>query len=151
VISGQKAVLNGLLSSNRLRRLMDAELLMPDKAYSPLNLLTDVQEGLWIELKADQPKVDVCRRALQRAYLDILKSELSPKEDNSAKGPTFPFPFDFDGGQAGSTDLRAVARVVLTDLLGRLDTASGKTQDAMTRAHVLDCRREIEAMLTTKK
>ncbi|MBI3409219.1 MAG: zinc-dependent metalloprotease [Planctomycetes bacterium] len=153
VIGQQKAMLGNLLAANRIRRLMDAELLNGDKAYTPLNLITDVQEGLWLELKADQPRVDVCRRGLQRAYLDILKHELMPKDEAPVpKLPTLPFPLPFDeGGQAGSTDLRAVARVLLGDLQTQLNAALPKTQDAMTRAHLQDCRREVEAMLAGKK
>src|SRR5262249_43266984 len=67
VMGQQRTLLASLLSQARIRRLMDAEIIHGDKAYSALNLLSDLQDGVWVELKTDAPKVDVCRRTLQRA------------------------------------------------------------------------------------
>ena len=47
-------------------------------------------------------------------------------------------------------DLRAIARAALTDLMPRLDAAIARTRDPITLAHIMDCRREVEAMLKTK-
>jgi hypothetical protein len=149
VINQQRALLTSLLASNRIRRLMDAEILAGDKAYTTMDLLTDVQEGLFTELNTSQPKIDVCRRALQRAYLDILKAELLPKDDPT--GAKVPFFLDSEELPAKNTDFRAVARVMAGELQTRLNGAPNRTQDALTRAHLLDCRREIEAMLAGKK
>src|SRR5207302_2413648 len=86
-ISGQqKALLQSLLSSSRVRRLMDDELLLQDKAYTVIELLNDVQGGLFRELTMAEPKIDVLRRGLQRAYLERLQSELLPGKA-SGQGP----------------------------------------------------------------
>ncbi len=148
----QRALLQSLMSERRIRLLMDAELLYPDSSYTALEMVSDLQDGIWSELRAKEPKVDVCRRALQRAYIDILKKALTAKEEE-AKTPTFPRqrPMGDDEGPPNrNTDLRAVARAVLTELAGRLDQAAGRTHDAMTAAHFLDCRREVEALLRGK-
>src|SRR5205085_565673 len=73
VMTQQRALLDSLLSQGRIRRLMDSEILMQVQAYTALEMIGDLQDGLWSELKAETPKVDVLRRALQRGYLDILK------------------------------------------------------------------------------
>jgi hypothetical protein len=152
VMSQQKALLETLLSQARIRRLMDAEILMPDNAYTGLELINDIQDGVWSELKAEAPKVDVCRRALQRTFLDILKKELMPKDDEAKTTPTIPFPRtgDDEGPPSKNTDLRGVARAALTDLAGRLDLAINRTRDPVTLAHLLDCRREVETLLRGK-
>lgn len=143
-ISGsQKALMQSLLSSTRIRRLMDEELLQGDKAYSVTELVHDVQNGIFSELKMTSPRVDVLRRNLQRAYLEHLKAELLPAKE--AGGPVF------FGGDGGSTDFRAVARVQLGFLQTQINQVANKTEDAITRAHLLDCQREIDAMLATKK
>ncbi len=149
VMSQQRTLLTSLLGNTRIRRLMDAEILDADKAYSALNLVNDVQDGVWSELKAGQPKVDTCRRALQRVYVEHLKNEVAPKDEAAAATPRFTF--GDDEGSSKNTDLRAVARSALTDLLGRIDAAFSRTQDSITRVHLLDCRREIEAALNPKK
>ena len=74
----QRLLLQSLLGAGRLARLADAELLNPDKAYTAVELVEDLQDGLFVELKTDAPKIDPLRRQLQRAYLDILKAEFQP-------------------------------------------------------------------------
>ncbi len=155
VMAQQRALLDSLLGQRRIRLLMDAELLAPDNAYTALELIGDVQDGVWTELKATAPKVDVCRRALQRAYLDILKKELvAPKDDETKAPQTPPVPApmlpDGEGPPNRNTDLRAVARAALTDLANRLDAAITRTRDPMTLAHLLDCRRKVETLLRGK-
>src|SRR5262249_22970785 len=80
VMNQQRQLLTSLLSARRFQQMMDAEVLNPEKAYTVMELLSDVQNGVWSETRAQAPKVDVLRRNLQRAYLDHIKSELSPKE-----------------------------------------------------------------------
>ena len=150
VMNQQKALLESLLAPARVRRLMDAELLTPENAYTGLELVNDVQDGVWSELKAETPKADVCRRALQRAYLEVMKRELAHKEE-AAKAPVFPILPDGDDLPSGkNTDMRAIARAALTDLGGRLDAAIPRTRDPITLAHLMDCRREIETALKGK-
>ena len=55
----QKAMLENLLSGRRFHRMMDAEALAPDKAYTAIEFLNDVQDGIWSELKASPPAVEV--------------------------------------------------------------------------------------------
>src|SRR5262249_7384987 len=66
VMNQQKALLENLLSGRRFHQMMDAEALAPDKAYTAIEFLNDVQDGIWSELKASPPTVEVCRRHLQR-------------------------------------------------------------------------------------
>ncbi len=142
ISAAQKGLMQSLLSSSRIRRLMDDELLQGDKAYSVTELVNDVQDGIFSELKTTSPRIDVLRRSLQRAYLDHLKGELAPSKDGG--GPIF-------FGDTGSSDFRAVARVSLQRLHRQVIGTMNKTQDAITAAHLQDCERAIDAMLTYKK
>jgi hypothetical protein len=146
VSSQQKALLQSLLGSSRVRRMMDEELLAQDRAYTVMELLNDVQDGIWSELNVEKPKVDVLRRSLQRAYLEHLKSDLLPAKDDPNKATIM-----IGDGAGGSTDFRAVARFALQQLERRIKSASTRTQDAITAVHLQDCLWEIEAMLTAKK
>jgi hypothetical protein len=72
-----------------------------------------------------------------------------PKESGGGPGGGPPFiTGDFGGG---STDFRAVARVALRRLQGQVVSASNRSPDPITAAHLLDCEREIDAMLAHKK
>ncbi len=143
VSSQQKMLMQNLLSSGRIRRLMDEELLQGVKAYTVTDLVNEVQEGIFGELNQEKLKIDVLRRGLQRAYLEHLKGELMPAKDSG--GPVF-----FGGGDAGS-DFRAVARVALRRLHVKIQADVSRASDAITAAHLQDCEREIDAMLASKK
>jgi hypothetical protein len=152
VADQQRALLTSLLNGRRFHQMMDAEVAAGDQAYTAMEYLGDVQDGVWSELRTSQPLVDVCRRRLQRAYLDHLKNELNPKE---AAGPRPVFPGGDDTGRLfgatnRETDFRAVARAALQDLGVRLDSAIPQTRDPMTRVHLQDCRREVELILNPK-
>jgi hypothetical protein len=140
----QRQLLAGLLSPNRLARLADAELLNPEKAYTAVEYIGDLQDGLFSELKADAPKIDPLRRTLHRAYVDILKDQFAPVATGS--GGTF-----IDPAPRAPREARAVARHALGKLATQLDTAKTKTKDPATLAHIEDLHSEITALLAADK
>ena len=144
----QKSLLLDLLSASRLSRLLDAEVLAPDKAYTAMELVADLQAGIWSELKAEHPKVDPLRRGLQRAYLDRLKGELDRK-DSAPQPIIIRSPRETDSGSL--SDLRAVARSTLRDLSKTIAAALPRVLDPRTKAHLEDVIAEIEAALTAKR
>ncbi|MFM8274162.1 MAG: zinc-dependent metalloprotease, partial [Gemmata sp.] len=148
-ISGQQRnLLRGLLSPVRLARLADAELLAPDKAYTAVELVADVQDGLFAELKGDAPKIDPLRRQLQRAYLDLLKAEFQPPAAPAA--PVGPGPIGGAGPRPAS-ELRAVGRQALVKLASDLEAAKKRAKDPVTVAHLDDLHSEIAALLAADK
>src|SRR5262249_34017939 len=111
IASRQKSLLRNLLSPQRFRLLLDAEALENGSSYAALPCLAGVQAGVWSEVRTPQPRVDTLRRGLQRAYLEHVKDELSPKAPAATPmPPTLP---GRRGGamskEGGSTDFRAVA------------------------------------------
>ncbi|MFO0969579.1 MAG: zinc-dependent metalloprotease [Gemmataceae bacterium] len=147
----QKALLSSLLSGRRFKLLEDEEVVNPEEAYSPLEFFLDLQAGLWTELKQKQPKVDAVRRQLQRAYLELIKDELNPKESATPK-VVLPIGDDvvpLTGARA--TDFAAVARAGLSGLRKDLEASLPQSADALTRAHLEECLRQVQEMLSTKK
>lgn len=148
VASQQRLILGSLLSAARLSRMTDAELLAPDKAYTVVELVADIQDGVFSELKAGEPKVDPLRRQLQRGYIDILKTEFA----TTAAAPAGPGPIGAaPAGPRPASELRAVARQALGKLATQLEAAKGKTKDATTLAHIDDLASEIGAILAADK
>ena len=144
----QRSVLSGLLSASRLNRLLDAEVIDPENAYTVSELVTEVQAGLWSELKADAPKTDPLRRNLQRAYIEILKKEFEPPPEGGLNIGRLPrgMPI-FDFGPSRSAELRAVARISLRDLAKQIEAALPKVKDSTTKAHLQDSLAEINDVL----
>ena len=153
VISFQTTTLRGLLSAQRLNRLLDMEVLQGDKAYTIAELVGDVQGGVFEELKADAPKVDPLRRNLQRAYFDILKAEFDPPATGGGLTLNIPRrgPISIDEAPARSLELRAVARMQLRELKKQLDAAIPKAKDSATKLHLSDLSEEIDAVFAARK
>jgi Met-zincin/Domain of unknown function (DUF5117)/Domain of unknown function (DUF5118) len=151
VMNQQRALLESLLSGRRFNQLMDEEVL-GEQAYSALDFLADVQDGVFSELKAKSPQIDICRRHLQRTYLDYLKKELDHKDSVAARpaGPRDSESARVFSATTHETDFRAVARAALTALAEHLQAAIPQAHDAMTKAHLQECRHEVERILNPK-
>ena len=55
----------------------------PKDAYTPADLIKDLHAGIWTELKPGPIEIDLYRRNLQRAYVDLLAGFLeNPPEDS---------------------------------------------------------------------
>jgi hypothetical protein len=132
VLNEQRALLGSLLSENRIKRLVDAQALSSGSAYTVAQLVTEVQNGLWSELAQPHPLIDLYRRNLQRAYLQMLKPRLV-------------------GDTASQSDFRPIALGALRDLAKSIDHATPLTTDRATVLHLKDCRVQIERILNPKQ
>jgi uncharacterized protein DUF4953 len=153
-VNAQSAVLNSLLQNARLIRLSEYDAVAKaGDGYSLPELLSDVRHGLFSELSRGE-KIDVYRRALQRAYVENLNTKLNPPPATAtAAGGRG----GGGGGRAGGppqldpklSDLNAAARADLRELDAELKAAAGKG-DRMTQAHIADLRHRIADALKGK-
>jgi len=152
VAAQQRSLLNTLLSPTVMGRLFDGESQVGEKAYTAPELLSDLQNGIFSELKVDAPKIDPMRRQLQRSYVEILSREFAPPAEPTIVIPTGP-PSRRSGGAlpARNTELRGVARAALENLARDLATATPKASDGPTTAHIKDLTYEIDQILKGKK
>ena len=129
VRTGQQRVLNSLLSSARIARLVEQEAMDATTAYRPLDFLADVRKGIWSEVYGTAPvKIDAYRRNLQRAYVETLAERIN-------------------GRQAAADDARAFFRGELRTLDTDLRTAAARAADRTTRLHMDDVRMQIARAL----
>ncbi|HEX2453586.1 MAG TPA: zinc-dependent metalloprotease [Vicinamibacterales bacterium] len=127
--TSQQRVLNSLLSSARVSRLVEQETLDSTAAYSPMDFLADVRKGIWSEAYGQTPvKIDAYRRNLQRAYIETLSDRVN-------------------GRQAAVDDVRAFFRGELKTLDADLRTAAARATDRETRLHLDDVRTQIARAL----
>jgi Met-zincin/Domain of unknown function (DUF5117)/Domain of unknown function (DUF5118) len=123
--TGQRRVLNSLLSSARVNRLVEQEALDGSAAYRATDFLADVRKGIWSEVYGDGPVVvDAYRRNLHRAYVETLADRVN-------------------GRQAASDDARAFFRGELKTLDADLKTALTRTSDRETKLHLEDIQTQI--------
>jgi membrane-bound inhibitor of C-type lysozyme len=138
LLTSQANILGALLDDAKFDQLTDAEALNPENAYTAVELLADIQAGLFSELSTDGPRVDPLRRSLQQAYVDHLIDVIA--ESNAA-----PAGEQADQPAALSIDTRAAARVSLGQLKARLDDVAPTVADPATRAHLENLRARISA------
>jgi hypothetical protein len=126
--ASQSRVLNSLLSSARINRLVEQEAIDGAAAYAPIDFLADVRKGVFSEIYGTTAApVDAYRRNLQRAYIETLSNRVN-------------------GAQAQSDDVRAFFRGELKTLDGDLSSMRGST-DRATKLHVEDLRQQIARAL----
>ena len=128
--------LNNILDFGRMARMIENETNNGKKAYSLLEMMEDLQNGIFSELKTGG-EIDTYRRNLQRAYVDRLDYLMN--EDQKGRNRT-----DIEVNQS---DVRAVAREQLKALDRDLRNASGRTRDKMSKIHLLDLRERIDIIL----
>jgi hypothetical protein len=127
--ASQTRVLNSLLSSPRVLRLVEQEAVDGPAAYAPLDFLADVRRGVWSEIYGGAPTaIDAYRRNLQRAYVETLSGRVN-------------------GAQAQADDVRAFFRGELKTLDTDLGTALGRQLDRATSLHLQDVRTQIARAL----
>ncbi|HYV96006.1 MAG TPA: zinc-dependent metalloprotease [Gemmatimonadaceae bacterium] len=154
VTSAQTSILNSLINEGKMNRLVEYEALSaPGTAYSLIEYLGDIRQGVFTELATPTPKVDAFRRALQRSYLETVKSRLNPPAADSAaggRGGGGGGRGGRGGGRGGLGDARGVLRGELRQLDAQLKLAIPKASDKATKLHFEDLRTEIADILKGK-
>lgn len=144
----QSRWLNNILDFGRLARAIENEAINGDKAYTLIEIMEDLRNGIWKELKAGG-EIDVYRRNLQRAYVDRMSYLMTEKAmDIPPAFRRFVSLTDVDESQS---DIRAVVRAELNTLSKQVKTAAGRASDKMTKYHLQDIAERIEAILNPEK
>jgi len=128
--NAQASLLRQLVSDNRIRRMAEQTSRDPKTAYSPRAFLNDLRDGIWAELKGDSVAIDLYRRNLQRAHLEMMINEV--------------------GRDSTTSDLPALARAELRTLLGQLNgLETGKVTEP-TMIYLADVKARITQALEPK-
>ncbi len=138
----QAGTLQSLLDPLRMQRLLETELRNGEDAYPLTELLDDVREGVWGELDASRPVIDIHRRNLQRAHVERLEWLLT--EEPEVPGGSFFASARMDVSQS---DVRPLVRAQLEELRNEARRAAGRAPDRVTRAHLRDVAERIERIL----
>ncbi len=128
ILSAQRSLLQVLLRQDRIDRMAEFAARRPQDAYPPARLFQDLAKGIFAELEGSPVAVDLYRRNLQRAFVEVLADRLDP---------TTP-----------ASDLPALARSTLVRLLDRVEKVLEQGRaDAVTQAHLEDLADRIRTAL----
>jgi hypothetical protein len=144
--NAQARSLASVVSNDRLQRMLEFEALAPkNETYPVADMLADLREGLWQEIRTGAP-IDAFRRRLQRVYLEAMAGKINPPAASAAPQA----PGGGRGGQAapvGTADFRPILKAEMRALDADLVAAIAKTGDRMSKAHLEDARDQIKRML----
>jgi hypothetical protein len=116
-----------LVDNSRCKRMTEHASGSPGSSYLPSDMLNDLQAGIWTELSNDPVEIDLYRRNLQRAYVELLGNHANRTE--------------------AASDLPALARSILKDLMATVNKAAFRAKDLLTRAHLEEVAARIDRIL----
>jgi hypothetical protein len=146
--SAQANTLNQILDPSRIARLIEAEALMGNRAYTPMEMMADLRTGIWSELRSNGA-IDTYRRNLQRAHIARLGYLMT--ENPSAPGGAFRSFAGFTPVNVDQSDIRPIVRTELNTLRRQVNAAIASAPNAITKAHLEDARERIDQILDPKK
>jgi hypothetical protein len=127
VLNAQSGVLRNLISSQRIDRLAEIEQTSTNATYGPAKLFADLRGGIFHELTGNPVSIDLYRRNLQRAYIDMLASNL--------KNP------------AANSDLPAYSRAELEAIRASIRKTDGVRIEPVSEIHLKDLTARISRAL----
>ncbi|MFB2120783.1 zinc-dependent metalloprotease [Parapedobacter sp. 2B3] len=146
----QLRVVNNLFDTDRLQRLVEAEVAAgdPEEAYGILEYFKDVHAMVWRDLDGTEA-ADVYRRNLQKSYIAKLAELASPKPVATAASVPSGVVVRVvrNGNDLAHSDIRSLAKYQLRNLKSALEASIPAISDVMTKIHVQDCLDRVEEAL----
>ena len=140
----QETTLKNLLNFGRMSRLMENKEINGEKAYSLIDMMTDLRKGIWSELEGGG-KIDRYRRNLQRAYIERMEYLMTQEQEKmSSKSRSYSSRSNINVSQS---DIRPIVRGELLTLEVNIKKALKRTNDQLTKYHLLDAIKRIELIL----
>ena len=138
--------LNKLLDFARLARMIENEAINKD-AYSIVEMMSDVQNGLWSELKTNS-KISVYRRSLQKSYVERL-DYLMHTNTSELKGSD-KYSLIRTRVNVSQSDMMSVCRGKLEELRSLIKKKLPYYKDANSKYHLKDILFRIDEVLDPK-
>ncbi len=145
----QASILKGLLSGDRLVRLIETGAMSEDN-YQLEEFMMDVHNGICAELRSGGT-IDVHRRNLQRVYVDELGKLLTSDKAFVIAIPVgVTYGFDRKMVNINQTDVPAVTRYLMEQLNADVKKKISGARDMMTKLHLQDLENRINSFLDPK-
>ncbi|MBT8294911.1 MAG: zinc-dependent metalloprotease, partial [Gramella sp.] len=129
----QTRALENLLEKDRLTRMIEAEELLGNKAYSVIQLMKELRKGIFRELYYSN-ETDSYKRNLQRSYVDIAASYLEVLKEKKNE-------------EVLKSDIMALMRGELLRLRRDIATRKNRVDHALTKYHWEDLMARIDVAI----
>ena len=132
----QSSYLNRILDFGRLARVIENEALNGSKAYSLNELMTDLKNGIFSELK-NNSNIDIYRRNIQRALIQRLGYLM---KENQNIPSFFRSSSSITRVKVDESDIRSTTLGILIDLRRELNKAQKKySSNKSVKNHLMYC------------
>ncbi|HCX23265.1 MAG: zinc-dependent metalloprotease [Flammeovirgaceae bacterium] len=128
----QTRTLNRLMDDDRIKRMIENEVLNGRDAYTASAMFSELSSGIFSELRSGR-KIDTYRRNLQKSFVDTL-GELVNTEDDDVR----------------STDIPSLALGTLTTLKSQVSRGVSLQSDSLSKYHLQDILKRINEVLDPK-
>ncbi|CAM1361029.1 conserved exported protein of unknown function [Tenacibaculum soleae] len=145
----QVRTLNKILKTGRLTRLIENEILNGNKAYTIVNMMSDLRKGVWSELYNNK-SIDGYRRNLQRAHLDRLDFLLNKAKNQSGVKRNGGY-FKQTAVNISQSDIKAMVRGELKRIKRDVKRSIPNARNTITRYHLQDAIDRIDNILSPNK
>ncbi len=135
----QERTLNNLLDFGRMARLIENSEINGREAYGLIDMMSELRNGVWSELRKGG-EINTYRRNLQRAYINRMDYLMTQEQENSrySRGTSV---------DVAQSDIRPVVRGELVTLQRTIRNAVGRSNDQLTRYHLMDALERINLIL----
>ena len=144
ILTLQEAALSKMLSISTMNKMLNAEAALGNKAYTVIDLLTDLKQMVFTELPGKKP-VDIYRRNLQKTYVERLGNIINPTTTGGGFTISFgnaPAPLD-----TKKTDILSYLKGHARELKTLTDAAITGTADKATKYHLQDLSDRLKKIL----
>jgi len=121
--------LSGVMSPDRMNRIIEDEAFRGDEAYTLAEMLEDVRSGIWSELESGEA-IDPYRRNLQRTYVEAIHNLM-----------------ESDDSEINISDIKPMLRDELRVLSSQIDDTVSSAPNRITRVHLQDISERIDDIL----
>ena len=140
----QERYLNTVMHLGKMARLIENETINGNKAYTLLDMMTDMRRGIWSETQSGK-SIDTYRRNLQKAHIDRLSYLMTA--ENQKKLPDFRGYRKSTIVNTSQSDIRSVARAELNNLKKDIRNGLNRISDRMSKYHLQDALDRIDMIL----
>lgn len=150
VSSRQEVILNRIISTNTISKLLSMEAELKNEAYKASEMLDELKRGIWTEL-ISKKTIDIYRRNLQKTYVERMGQIINPVSTSPMGGILFRIGAPAAMADTRKSDIISVLKGNLRSLQSEIKSALTTTGDKMTRYHLQDVNDRIAAILDPGK
>ena len=142
----QVRTLANILDLGTMMRMIENETLNGNKAYTLVNMMADLRNGIWTELTTGKD-IDTYRRNLQRAHVERLAELLNAKDVKATSKSSY---VKTTAVTVKQSDIIPIVRGELNRIKRDAYRASLNTSNTVKKYHLQDISDRIESILNPK-